>query len=523
MATAPRADHATGDATRTAGARPWLGLIALLLPTLAVTTDLSVLFLATPQLAADLRPDSTQLLWIIDIYGFTIAGFLVTMGALGDRIGRRRLLLIGAAAFAVGSALAAYAASAQMLILVRGLLGIAGATLMPATLALISSMFARPEQRAFAIGVWMTTMSVGISVGPLIGGALLESFWWGAVFLVNVPVMVLFLVAAPLLLPERRDRSVGRIDVISSLLLLAAIMPIVHGLKALAGGTSTPTAVVALIAGGAAGAVLVRRQRRLPRPLLDLRLFSRPAFGAALALLFVGMVAINGVEYLFPQHLQMVEGLSPWRAGLWTIPGALAVIAGSLLAPVLARTIAPGRVVAAGALVAAAGFVLIAQVSGSNSFGVLVAGLVVAQLGIAPILVLGTDLVVGSAPPAEAGAASAVSETSAELGVAMGIAVMGAVGTAVYRGRMAGLQLPGTSADAAAAGDTLAGAVTVADELPAGAGAELLQVAHAAFARGFGVAATVAAVLGVGLSAMAFVWLRDVRPLGVTSGRDDLP
>ncbi len=214
-----------------AGRREWIGLAVLTLPTLLLALDESVLFLALPRLGSDLAPSSAQLLWIMDIYGFMIAGFLVTMGTLGDRIGRRRLLLLGAAGFGVASVVAAYSTSPEMLIVTRALLGIAGATLMPSTLALISNMFRDPQQRSLAIGGWMAAFTGGFMIGPLIGGTLLEHFWWGSVFLMGVPVMALLLAVGPVLLPEYRAAEAGRLDLVSVALSLAAILPVIYGLK----------------------------------------------------------------------------------------------------------------------------------------------------------------------------------------------------------------------------------------------------------------------------------------------------
>ncbi len=215
----------------TAGRREWIGLAVLALPTLLASLDMSVLFLALPHLSADLGANSSQQLWILDIYGFMLAGFLVTMGTLGDRIGRRRLLMFGATAFGLASIVAAWSTSAEMLILARAALGIAGATLMPSTLALIRNMFHDARQRGVAIAVWMSCFMVGTAIGPLIGGVMLSMFWWGSVFLLAVPVMVILLVAAPTLLPEYRDAAAGRVDLTSVVLSLAAILPVIYGLK----------------------------------------------------------------------------------------------------------------------------------------------------------------------------------------------------------------------------------------------------------------------------------------------------
>src|SRR5512145_2618073 len=214
--------------------REWIGLAVIALPCMLYSMDLTVLNLAVPQLSVDLQPTSAQLLWIIDIYGFLVAGSLITMGTLGDRIGRRRLLMIGAAAFGIGSVLAAFSTSAEMLIATRALLGLAGATLAPSTLSLIRNMFLDPHQRTFAIGVWVTSYSVGGAIGPLLGGIVLQYFWWGAVFLIGVPVMVLLLAVGPVLLPEFRDPRAGRLDLASAALSLGAVLAAIWGLKRIA-------------------------------------------------------------------------------------------------------------------------------------------------------------------------------------------------------------------------------------------------------------------------------------------------
>ena len=276
---------ALAEPAERAGRRQWIGLGVLALPTLLLALDMSVLYLALPHLAADLAPSSTQLLWIMDIYGFMIAGFLVTMGTLGDRIGRRRLLLIGAAAFGAASVFAAYSSSAEMLIAARTLLGVAGATLMPSTLALISNMFKDPKQRAVAIAVWMSCFMGGTAIGPVVGGVMLQVFWWGSVFLIGVPVMVVLLVASPLLLPEYRDRSAGRLDLASVALSLATILPIIYGLKELAKDGLAVGPLAAIAAGAVVGVVFLRRQRRLDDPMLDLTLFQNRSFSAGLGVM----------------------------------------------------------------------------------------------------------------------------------------------------------------------------------------------------------------------------------------------
>ncbi|HKX46397.1 MAG TPA: MFS transporter, partial [Planctomycetota bacterium] len=430
----------------------------LALPCLLYSMDLTVLNLAVPALSADLEPSSAQLLWIVDIYGFLVAGSLITMGTLGDRIGRRKLLLIGAAAFGIASVVAACSTSAGMLIASRALLGVAGATLAPSTLSLIRTLFHDPEQRTFAIGVWITSYSVGAAIGPLLGGVLLQYFWWGSVFLLGVPVMVLLLALGPKLLPEYRDRDAGRIDLTSAAMSLVAILAVIYGLKLLAQDGLDGRSAVPIAVGAAVGAAFVRRQRRLQDPLVDLRLFRSPAFSASLTAYMLATFLAFGVFVFVAQYLQLVLGLSPLQAGLWTMPWPLGFVVGSLLTPRLVRRTSPAALMAGGLLVAAVGFALLGRLDVSSSPALFVASSVLFSLGLAPVFTLATDLVVGSVPPERAGTAAALSETSSELGGALGIAVLGSIGVAVYRSGMSrGLPEALPHDAAAAARDTLGG------------------------------------------------------------------
>ncbi|WP_262402446.1 MFS transporter [Actinomadura sp. CNU-125] len=396
----------------------------LALPTLLLSIDNTVLFLAMPHLGADLNPGPVQLLWIMDVYGFMMAGFLVTMGALGDRVGRRRLLLCGAVAFGAASALAAYASSPEMLIAARILLGLSGATLMPSALALIGTMFPDERRRALAIGVFTGCFMGGAALGPVVGGALLENFWWGSVFLLNVPVMALLPAAAPLL-PESRASGRGRIDLVSVGLSLAAAFPVVYGLKELAGDPPAAAAYGALAAGTGFGYLFVRRQRALADPLLDVRLLRSRTFAAALAVVWATMVVQGGLYLFVSRFLQTVEGLSPLESGLWLALPAVALVAGSLLAPLAARRVRPGLLIAGGMVPAAAGFLVAGSADGS---GVLMGGLTLGFLGLSPVGALGISLIVGAVPDGRAGAAAALAESSGEFGIAFGVASLGSAG-----------------------------------------------------------------------------------------------
>jgi DHA2 family multidrug resistance protein-like MFS transporter len=480
--------------------REWIGLAVLALPTLLLSLDISVLYLALPSLSADLHADSTQQLWILDIYSFMLAGFLVTMGTLGDRIGRRRLLLIGATAFGAASVLAAYSTSPAMLIASRAVLGIAGATLMPSTMALIRNMFGDPRQMATAIGVWFSCFMGGMAAGPLIGGALLERFWWGSAFLLGVPFMVLLLVAGPKLLPEYRDANAGRLDLASVALSLAAILPVIYGLKELARDGLGTVPAAAIVAGLAFGVAFARRQRLLTSPLLDLRLFANRTFTAGLSVMLLTGVVMAGATLLSTLYLQLVLGLAPLTAGLWMLPQNVAMVAGSMAAPALVRRVRPAYLMASGLAAAAAGFLLIAQVESTGGLGIVVAGLTIAAGGISVPMALVMNLVLGAAPPEKAGSAAAIMETSGEFGIAVGVATLGSLGTFIYRNELSD-SVPAETAGVAR--ESIAAAVAAAQQLPGGLGIELLDGARTAFTTGYNVVAVVGAVLFVGLAVLA--------------------
>jgi DHA2 family multidrug resistance protein-like MFS transporter len=510
--TGPDADL-TAPAAPRAGRREWIGLAVLSLACLLYAMDLTVLHLAVPSLSADLQPSSAQLLWITDIYGFMVAGFLVTMGTLGDRIGRRRLLLLGATAFGVVSVLAALSTSAETLIASRALLGIAGATLAPSTLSLIFSMFADPGQRTTAIGIWITSFSAGGAIGPVLGGVLLERFWWGSVFLLAVPVMAALLILGPRVLPEYRDPDAGRLDLVSAVMSLVAVLAVVFGLKLIAQDGVGGLAVSAVLVGLVVGVAFARRQLRLADPMIDLGLFRDTTFNASLATNLAGIFIAVGYFLYVAQYLQLVLGLSPLEAGLWSLPSAIGFIVGSNLAPRILRRVRPGPVIGAGLAMAAIGLGVLTQVGGSPGadLAILAIGSLAISLGLAPVFTATTDLIVSSAPPERAGAASGISETGAELGGALGIAILGSVGIAVYRGELAD-HLPAEvpSQAAAIARETLGGAVGVVARLPEDVGAGLLAVAREAFVQGLQLTAGLSAAVAVGFAVLATVLLRDV-------------
>ncbi|MGH2753941.1 MAG: MFS transporter [Actinomycetota bacterium] len=507
------ATETTAATATRAGRKEWIGLAVISIACLLYVMDLSVLYLAVPSLTRDLEPSSAQLLWITDIYGFMVAGFLITMGTLGDRLGRRRVLLIGAAAFGTASILAAFSTSAEMLIVARAILGIAGATVAPSTLSLIRNMFHDAQQRTVAIGVWGTSFAIGGAVGPLVGGVLLEFFWWGSVFLINVPVMALLLVLGPRLLPEFRDARAGRLDLTSAAISLGAVLAVIYGLKHIAQEGFDRGAGLSVAAGLVLGVVFARRQMRSEDPLIDLRLFRIPAFSVSVASNTLTGFVVFGTFLFVAQYLQLVLGLSPLHAGLWSLPSSVGVIAGSMLAPMIGRFVRPAFAVAGGLALAAFGFLILTQVDAGSGLPVIVVGSVVFSLGLGPVFILATDLIVGTAPPERAGASSAISETGAELGGALGIAVLGSIGTAVYRADVVDAIPTGVpTASVEAARDTLGGALSVAQQLPHELGQGLVDGARTAFTSGFHLTATVGAVVAIGVAILVATLLRHVRP-----------
>ncbi|WEX11235.1 MFS transporter [Chelativorans sp. AA-79] len=468
-----------------AGRREWIGLAVLALPCLLYSMDMTVLNLAVPALSADLKPTSSQLLWIVDIYGFLVAGSLITMGTLGDRIGRRKLLLIGATLFGLASVFAAFATTAEMLILARAVLGVSAATLAPSTLSLLRNMFHDPAERTFAIGVWISAFSAGGAIGPVVGGVLLAYFWWGSVFLIAVPVMILLLAVAPFLLPEFRDPEAGRLDIPSAALSLAAVLAVIYGIKGLAEHGVGVEPFLFILAGFVIGTVFFRRQKKLDDPLIDVRLFRRAAFSAALATNLLTVFVAFGSFFFVAQYLQLVLGLTPFQAGLVSLPSSLAFIVGSMLTQKMTTRARPPVIMAGGLLVAAMGFVAQSWSAQAESVAAMAFTFTLFSLGLAPVFTLTTDLIVGSVPPEKAGAAAAMSETGAELGGALGVAVLGSVVTALYRRTMEADALTGVPAPMAeAARDTLGGALAVATELPATLGGTFLSTARDAFTGG---------------------------------------
>ncbi|MEV4260077.1 MFS transporter [Kribbella sp. NPDC049584] len=473
--------------------RQWIALGVLCLATLLVSLDLFVMLLAVPAVTEALGATSSQQLWILDVYGFMVAGLMITMGNLGDRIGRRRLLLLAAAVFGIASVVAAYSVNPGMLIGARAVLGIAGAAIAPCTLSLISTLFPDERQRAKALGVWAGCFTVGAVVGPIVGGVLLNHFWWGSAFLIGVPAMVVLLVVGPFLLPEYRNERAGRIDVPSVLLSLAAILPAIHGLKHLASHGAGVQSIGALVVGVVFGWIFVRRQRHLDDPLVDVRLFTRRTFSVTLGSMLAFSMLSGGVMVFVAQYFQLVEGMTPLAAGLALVPGMLTTTVAFQLAPRLAQRIRPSVLIPAGIAFTVVGMVM---TSLATSTTVLAIAFAIQCVGPAPLVTLGTNLVIGSVPPEKAGSAGALTQTSNEFGYSLGIAVLGSVVTAAYRGHMDGR-----------------GGNSLGEAIAQGATGDLLDQARDAFTSGLHLAAGITAVALAAVAVLLAVTLRAIPAL----------
>ncbi|MFJ9424297.1 MFS transporter [Streptomyces sp. NPDC101249] len=493
----------------TAGTAPrpgrWLALSVLVLAVLLVAVDATVLGLATPYISEDLKPSGTQLLWIGDVYSFVIAGLLVSMGSLGDRIGRKRILLIGATAFGALSVLNAYATTPGTMILARALLGVAGATLMPATLALIRNLFHDPRERSFAIGVWGATASAGTAVGPIVGGFLLEHFWWGSVFLINLPVMAVLVVVGVKLLPESRNAHPGPWDMASVALSLVGMIGVVYAVKeAAAHGFAWTTLAVGLL-GAAALYGFVRRQLTLPTPLLDMRLFRNRGFSGAVLADLLTIFGLAGLVFFLSQYLQLVQGRRPLEAGLAELPAAVGAVVAGLVAGRAARRFSVRWVVSGGLAAIGLALAALTTLERSTGYPLLGAALLVVGVGAGFSFTVTADVILSAVPTEEAGSASAVSETAYELGAALGIAVLGSIVTGVYRGFASPVGTP------EGAHESLGGAVEAAAGMPPQAAEALLTSARQSFVDGLGLAAGAGAVVLLLTAVAAWFMLRDER------------
>jgi len=487
----------------------WWALAVLMLPVLLISVDNTVLSFALPDISRALQPSGTALLWIVDIYPLVLAGLLISMGSLGDRFGRRRLLLIGSIGFAVVSAGAAFAPSTEWLIAARAALGFFGAMLMPSTLSLLRNIFVDRDQRRLAIAIWATGFAIGAALGPIVGGLLLEHFWWGSIFLLAVPVLIPLVALTPFLIPESQDPSPGRIDAVSIILTLTTMTPVVYAIKTFASDGLSLVGVSTLLVGLISGVMFVRRQVRRPEPMIDMGLFRIRTFSVAVAVNLLSCIAFVGFLFFISQHLQLVLGLSPINAGLVLVPGLLAMMAASLGVVPVSRRIRPGIVIPVALVISAVGYLMVALVEGPAPVSILLLAFAVLGFGVGAAETVSNELIIASAPARKAGAAAAISETAYEVGAVLGTAILGSILTASYRGAIQ--TPPGLSADQAdAARETLGGATELAGNLPADLATELLHSAQSAFDSGVSLTSGIGVLLIVGAAVVAAVRLRAV-------------
>ncbi|WP_315915245.1 MFS transporter [Arthrobacter sp. lap29] len=489
-----------------AGIRAWIALAVLMLPVLLVSVDNTVLSFAIPSISLALTPSASELLWIIDVYPLILAALLVPMGSMTDRFGRRKLLLIGSTGFAVVSAFAAFAPSAGALIGYRALLGLFGAMLMPATLSLIRNVFLHPAQRRTAIAIWAAGFSGGAALGPIVGGFILEHFWWGAVFLMSVPVLIPLLILAPIFVPESKDPNPGTIDVWSILLSFGTMVPTIFGIKEIAQSGLSVINVALIVVGLGLGVVFVRRQMRRANPMMDVSLFKNPVFSGSVSANLLSIFALVGFLYFITQHLQLVLGLSPTHAAYMLVPGLAITVIFGLLSAKLANYVRPSWLVVTGLALNAVAFLIVWLNTDGSVLGIMIAFAVLGA-GVGTAETISNDLILSAAPPAKAGAASAISETAYEVGSVLGTAILGSILAASYR--MNVLIPDGVSvADSNTASQTLGGAIDVAGTLPAPQGQALLESAKHAFDSGSGTVAMVSVVLMVCAAVMCAWTLR---------------
>ncbi|MET8679762.1 MFS transporter [Streptomyces sp. NPDC004647] len=495
----------------------WLALAVLVLAVLLVAVDATVLGLATPFLSEDLRPSGSQLLWIGDVYSFVIAGLLVSMGSLGDRVGRKKLLLSGAVAFGALSVLAAYATSPEMMIAARALMGVAGATLMPSTLALIRNLFPDPKERSLAVGIWGAMASAGAAVGPVVGGFLLEHFWWGSVFLINLPVMAVLVLVGIKLLPESRNPAPGPWDLPSVGLSLVGMVGVVYCVKELAAHGMRGETALAGVVGVLALVVFVRRQLTLRAPLLDMRLFHHRGFSGAVLADLLTILGLSGLVFFLSQFLQLVQMREPLEAGLAELPAAVGAVSAGLVAGVVARRSSVRTVVAGGLAAVGLALAALTLLEAGTGYPVLGAVLLVVGVGAGFSFTVTADVILSSVPKEQAGAAAAVSETAYELGAALGIALLGSLVTGVYRDFTTPAGVP--DAAAAAAHESLGGAFESTAGLPDGVSAALLSSAREAFVDGLRIASGVGAAVLLAAAVAAWYLLRGQRLEGGVAER----
>lgn len=496
----PAASDRPNDPSRPGAASPanrWTVLAIVCAALLVVVIDITVLHVAAPHMTEDLEPSAVGLLWIIDVYPLVVAPLLVASGTLGDRLGRKRIMLAGLVVFGAASALAAFAWSAGVLIAARAVMGVGGALIMPTTMAIIRDVFPDRRERQTAVGIWSAVFAGGAVVGPLLGGFLVEHWWWGSVFLINVPVVLVVAPVALWLMPESRASDPPPWDTSAVALAALGILGLAFGIKEGARhGLGDPVTVAVLIAGLAALTTFVRRQLASARPLLDVRLFADRAFAVAVGCVLLSMFALVGLELFFAQYLQLVLGLEPLAAAVRLMPLMVASLVGSLLAAPLLRRVGTRAAIVGGLGLTTLGLVPLLTLGVADEYWRLWPSFVAMGLLLDLALVAANDVIISAVPADRAGGAAAIEETAYELGGGLGVAVLGSILAAVYSAALPAIDGVGGD-DAHAAEESIGRAHEVAEGLPGALGDALTAAARHAFVDGLH------AVLLVGIALMA--------------------
>ncbi|MGD9484961.1 MFS transporter [Streptomyces sp. TRM70308] len=486
--------------------RAWLGLAVVLGPVLLVSMDGSILFLAMPRISQVLSPTADQALWILDVYGFAVGSLLVAFGSIGDRYGRLRLLMIGATVFGLGSAGAAFAPTPELLIACRALMGVAGATLLPSALAVLSELFPDSRRRAQAIGIFAAAFATGFAIGPVVGGVLLGQFWWGSVFLVNLPVIIGFLVFAPVLLREVRPGGTGRVDPLSVLASAGGLLLTIYAIKHLAADGFSALPITTLIIGIAVLAYFVVRQRHLDNPLIDFSLFHDRVFTIAVITGLLPLAAWSAAAFLSATYLQSVLNLSVLHAALLALPGAAALTISCIVTPAVVERVGKRTALLVCHFSIAGGLLLLLPTTVTGGIGWYIASTVIAGLGYGISFAVVADTAVGAVPAERAGSAGAIAETSNEIGNALGIAVLGSLAALFFR-----LQGPDLA-------PTLDETLQLPSLLPS-----VIQDAKSAFVTGLHVVVVAASLLHAALGTVALRWLPKPAPQEQTTEVQEQP
>ncbi len=496
--------HAAADPRR------WWSLGVLCMSLLIISLDNTILNVALPHLVSELGATTSQLQWIVDGYTLIFAGLLLTAGSLGDRFGRRGALTVGLVIFGLGSVASALAGSANTLIFTRAFMGIGGALIMPATLSLLTNIFTDPKERARAIGAWAAIAGAGAAFGPLIGGFLLEHFWWGSVFLINVPVVLVAIVAGRVLLPTSRDESAPKLDLVGAVLSVTGLVAVLWGvIEGPSKGWSDPVVLAAIVGGLVVLVGFVQWELRSAHPMLDVRFFRNPRFSAANIAITLVFFAMFGASFLVTQYLQTVLGYSALEAGARMMPMALTMLVVAPMSPRVVERIGTKVVVGTGLLLAAAGVGVLSQVPVDDGYPLLVAGMMVMAVGMGLVMAPATESIMGSLPPAKAGVGSAMNDTTRQMGGALGVAILGSVLASSYRpavqSSLQGLGLPVEAV--AVAQDSVGGAFQVASRLPSELGTAVMDAASEAFVTAFHSTVLVAAAVLLVAAGVVFRFL----------------